>query len=380
MARSRFGHWPLLLGAVIGLAGCEQTAAGRDGAELPPAQARGQRVTERDIQAPELFEASENGLWDGRPSLGGVWVAHPDVRDPQRVMIRNAVTGKTIIGALFRRERANPGPRFQLSSDAAEELGILAGQPTMLSVVALKREQVAEPAAEMPISDEVPAEAGDATPAAGAAVAAAAAGSGAGTAGPDAAAAVEPQPVPEDAPPTSFGRRRPPPAAAPEAADDLAAPAAGPAGPAGPAAAADPAAAAEPQPVPEDAPPTSFGRRRAAAAAGATVGPAGPAGGDISVAPIDGAAPAAAAAAAPAAAPLDRPYIQAAIFGAEAGANSVAERLRGAGLTASVRRTDVSGTIYWRVIAGPAANAAERAEILGKVKELGYSDAYPVRG
>ncbi len=102
--------------------------------------------TERDIEAPEIFQATEAGLWDGRPSLGGVWVAHPDVSEPERVIIRNETNGQFVIGALFRRERQTPGPRLQVSSDAAAAIGMLAGAPTNLNVVALKREEVPAPA------------------------------------------------------------------------------------------------------------------------------------------------------------------------------------------------------------------------------------------
>jgi cell division septation protein DedD len=100
------------------------------------------RLVERDIEAPEVFQVAEAGLWDGRPSLGGVWVAHPDVTDPQRVIIRNTANNKFVIGALFRREREIPGPRIQASSDAAAALGMLAGAPVQLDVTALIRESV----------------------------------------------------------------------------------------------------------------------------------------------------------------------------------------------------------------------------------------------
>ncbi|MGB5559528.1 MAG: SPOR domain-containing protein [Paracoccaceae bacterium] len=99
-------------------------------------------LIERDVEAPEVFQQTDTGLWDGRPSLGGVWVAHSDVTDPERVIIRNQANGKFVIGALFRRERDNPGPRFQVSSDAAETLGMLAGAPAELNVTALRREEV----------------------------------------------------------------------------------------------------------------------------------------------------------------------------------------------------------------------------------------------
>jgi rare lipoprotein A len=67
------------------------------------------------------------------------------------VLIRNTETGSFVIGALFRRERENPGPRFQISSDAAAALDILAGAPTELQVIALRREEVAP--AEAPIAE-----------------------------------------------------------------------------------------------------------------------------------------------------------------------------------------------------------------------------------
>lgn len=125
------------------------------------------RTEERDVEAPEIFQATESGLWDGRPSLGGVWVAHPDVKEPGRVIIRNETNGKFVIGALFRRERQSPGPRVQVSSDAAAALGMLAGQPGNLDVIALKREEVSldpQPEAEaeaeagsMPVAPDVAA-------------------------------------------------------------------------------------------------------------------------------------------------------------------------------------------------------------------------------
>lgn len=135
------------LGLVLAVAGCE----GQDPFAFlsPPAETAEQASSApasgetRDVEAPDVFGVTDAGLWDGRPSLGGVWVAYPDVPEPERVIIRNTVNGSSVIGALFRRERENPGPRFQISSAAAEALNILAGEPTQLEVVALKREAVA---------------------------------------------------------------------------------------------------------------------------------------------------------------------------------------------------------------------------------------------
>ena len=104
------------------------------------------RMVDRDVEAPDVFSVTDAGLWDGRPSLGGVWVAYSEVTDPERVIIRNTDTGAFVIGALFRRERENPGPRLQVSSDAADALGMLAGAPAKLNVTALRREEVVDPA------------------------------------------------------------------------------------------------------------------------------------------------------------------------------------------------------------------------------------------
>lgn len=138
----------LMLGAALALAGCQEGTAlfkkkETDAAETAPAAST--RLVERDVEAPEVFQVSEDGLWDGRPSLGGVWVAYPGVTDPERVIIRNEANGKFVIGALFRRERDNPGPSLQVSSDAAAALGVVAGQPTPLNVTALRHEEVQEP-------------------------------------------------------------------------------------------------------------------------------------------------------------------------------------------------------------------------------------------
>lgn len=139
---------------VLALAGCDEGAQFSFLQPKPeveagsPPDVQGQKTVERDVEAPEVFQVSEAGLWDGRPSLGGVWVAHPDVKEPERVIIRNPENSKFVVGALFRRERENPGPRLQISSDAAEALGMLAGQPKELNVTALRREQVAPEADE----------------------------------------------------------------------------------------------------------------------------------------------------------------------------------------------------------------------------------------
>lgn len=129
------------------LAGCDQSGnfallqpkAGGQGAAVEGPRAT--RLVERDVEAADVFQATDMGLWDGRPSLGGVWVAYPEVKDPERVIIRNTASGKFVIGALFQRQRDVPGPAFQVSSDAAAALGLIAGAPHELNVTALRREE-----------------------------------------------------------------------------------------------------------------------------------------------------------------------------------------------------------------------------------------------
>lgn len=111
------------------------------------------RLVERDVEAPEVFQRTEAGLWDGQPSLGGVWVAHAKINDPERVIIRNTDNGKFVIGTLFPRDPTISGPPFQVSSEAAATLGIAVGQTQSLNVTALRRqsadiaEQTAAPVA-----------------------------------------------------------------------------------------------------------------------------------------------------------------------------------------------------------------------------------------
>ncbi|MEZ5769478.1 MAG: SPOR domain-containing protein [Paracoccaceae bacterium] len=147
----------LLLGGALALSGCNATdlpgfLSGGGGETTPAAEAT--RSVERDVEAPEVFQVADSGLWDGRPSLGGVWVAHPSVTDPERVIIRNTSNGQFVIGVVYRPERVTPGPKFQVSSDAAAALEMLAGQPAELNVTALRREETPEPV-EAPAAEAV---------------------------------------------------------------------------------------------------------------------------------------------------------------------------------------------------------------------------------
>lgn len=322
--------------------GCQQGGTATQ-AGAPATEAASGAAIGAEVEAPEVFQLTATGLWDGRPSLGGTWVAHADVTTPERVIIRNSANGKSITGALFRRERENPGPAIQVSSDAAVELGLLAGQPSELSIVALRRKEVALPP---PPEAEAEAEAATETQAPAETASAAAPPSE-----PETAALAAPAPVlPEAggaeaaaAPATKkksgglfgFLRKKPK---------------------------ADPAL---------DAP----------LATGITSG-------EIEQAPLDPIAGAAAAIdragpgeplrATVAQPVLQRSYIQIATFTAEANAKKAADKAKAAGFTATVIAEQGSTKPYWRVTVGPVASVAERDALLGRVKDVGFADAYPV--
>ena len=384
------------------LIGCvEGGGKAADGSATGMVAAPGKKSGAKDIEAPEVFQTTDSALWDGRPSLGGIWVASPEVANPERVVMFNPATGKSITGALFKRERDNPGPKLQLSSDAAEALGILAGQPTEIQVTALRKEEVAAPvAAEVtaPAAAEPAAKDGEAAAVASAAldavgagktadkttektadpaaksgdatVAAAAAGTAAVVAegAADAAAAV----VDEKPKKKTWKERRAEAKAAREAKKKAAADAKA----AKAAAAAGTAVAVE-----GEAPTTTPG------AAAAAIAP-------IESAPLDarkpevaapaetkktkrktvedGAATAAAATPAPEAPVATGPArpIQVASFSKEENAKRATDALGKIGVTATPQKSEKGGKAVWGVVVmGDAA-------MLQKIKAAGFADAY----
>lgn len=371
----------LLIGCVEG--GGKAGDAGGSGMVAAP----GKKSGAKDVEAPDVFQATDSALWDGRPSLGGIWVASPDVENPERVVMFNPATGKSITGALFKRERDNPGPRLQLSSDAAEGLGILAGQPTEIRVTALRKEEPAAPAAPAATTANADpaaiasaaleavdagkstdkaadpaAKGGDATAAAAAAGTAAVVAEGAA----DGAAAV----VDEKPKKKTWKERRAEAKAAREAkkkaaADAKAAAAAGTAvaveGEA-PTTTPDAAAAAM---APIEAAPLDA-RKPDATAPAETKKSKRKTVGDT---PAPAATAAVAAPEAPAATGPARP-IQVASFSKEDNAKRAAEALAKIGVTATPQKSEKAGKAVWGVVVmGDDA-------MLKKIKDAGFADAY----
>ena len=141
------------------LAGCEDI-----GLSLPSSNADRQpapintRVLSGEIERADIFVDSGNAVWDGRPTLGGKWVASTKTQDLERVRITRTDTGQSIEGALFRIEPGTPGPSIVMSSDAARELGFVAGTPTPIEVVALRQKAAETPPASAAVASEAEAE------------------------------------------------------------------------------------------------------------------------------------------------------------------------------------------------------------------------------
>lgn len=373
-----FSRLAVTLAAGLALAGCVSTTDPATGpgveAVQPAAAGPGQRVIERDVEAPEVFQVEEPGLWDGRPSLGGVWVAHPSARDPERVLIRNDATGQTVIGALFRRERENPGPRFQISSEAANALGILPGAPTEISVTALRLQRVemeidpapedtvtaaAETLAIAPVQTAQAPAAAPATPAAA-------------PEGQVTIANADPEP-PRRTLRDLFRRTTPSPEAGIAATTlDPVAPVAEAAAPV--AVAATETATVAAQPERERRSLRDLFRRTPAPEPDTTM---------IALPGAEATPPAQLAATATAPAPpqaprIDRPFVQIGIFSVEQNAVNARNQMQAAGLLAEIRRGRVGDNLFWRVVVGPAQSTAERASLITRVRSLGFADAYAV--
>jgi hypothetical protein len=372
----------LASGLILSVAACTPTAdfipGSRDAARDGPAPISTAPASERDVEAPEVFDVADEGLWDGRPSLGGVWVAHPGATDPERVIIRNTETGRFVIGALFRRERDNPGPPLQVSSEAAAALDLLAGNPTNLQVTALRR-------ADPPPEDEAE------TTAETQAVAADTRATADTIQTADTSAADDPGAAPTvaaDAPepaapaPGGFlaalnrmlGTGTRPEETATDTATD---------------ASDDTAADATPEAAPAPVQPRNMSAGDVASGIGAAA---------FSTTELDAIRPVPAVAAAgatiaesqatlrvPAPArttptspdtPLSRAFVQVGLFSVRENAQAAGQALRSAGLVPTIREENGNGRRSWRVVVGPAPTTADRAAVLETVRGAGFEDAY----
>ncbi len=117
------------------LAGCQSADNEIVGKSSKPL---GIEFKENDVEAPEIFNAEGLAYWDGQSSLGGVWVTHPKIDQPTRVLIKDKYGNKSVIGAIFNRISDTDDKRMLLSSEAAANLDIDANENRIISVTALR--------------------------------------------------------------------------------------------------------------------------------------------------------------------------------------------------------------------------------------------------
>ena len=88
-----------ITGEAISSATLDGAALDETSADAPAAKSV--KLVDRDVEAPDVFQVTDSALWDGRPSLGGIWVASPDAVDPERVILRNEAMLKPAVRHLL---------------------------------------------------------------------------------------------------------------------------------------------------------------------------------------------------------------------------------------------------------------------------------------
>lgn len=324
------------------------------------------------LPAPADFEATGTARWDGRRTLQGVWVAHPQATKTRRVRIYNTVTGAAADGALFTGRAALSGPSVLVSSDAARLLGMTPGENTEVRIVALTlRTQAgtdmatqvdqalgAKPtiAAAVPAPTGVPSAASSLAPAAAPPVARET----------EASAVLLAAPLPQS-PATPVLAVTPPPG--PGTAPDAIARRAGPA----------PAAAAAPEPQAARTPEAPVPPSARVAVAGDVPVAKSAAIGESNGRVLSASRVQPPVAHPPVAQPLIRePYVQAGLFAVPENATRLIHRLEAEGMRALGKPARLAGRPATRVLAGPFATATERDAARRRIQAMGLRDAVPV--
>ena len=89
-------------------------------------------------EKPKILNISTSVIWDGQQTLGGNWVSHPAVNNPEKVLIKNTSNGKSIVGAVFQHANSLKKDTAIISSDAANSLSISKNDKTEISIVAVR--------------------------------------------------------------------------------------------------------------------------------------------------------------------------------------------------------------------------------------------------
>lgn len=89
-------------------------------------------------EKPEILDISASVIWDGEQTLGGNWISHPNVDNPERVLIKNISNGKSIVGAIFQQTKKMETETAVISSDAARALGISKNKQIKVQIIAVR--------------------------------------------------------------------------------------------------------------------------------------------------------------------------------------------------------------------------------------------------
>jgi len=88
-------------------------------------------------EKPKILDISTSVIWEGSQTLGGNWISHPNIESPERVLIKNATNGKSVVGAVFQQTKNLDKGLAAISSDAAKALGVSKNNETKLQIVAI---------------------------------------------------------------------------------------------------------------------------------------------------------------------------------------------------------------------------------------------------
>ena len=95
-------------------------------------------------EKPKILDISATVIWDGSQTLGGNWVSHPNIKSPERVLIKNITKGKSVVDAVFQQTKNFNKGLAAISSDAAKALSISKNKETEIHIVAVTETESTE--------------------------------------------------------------------------------------------------------------------------------------------------------------------------------------------------------------------------------------------
>ena len=97
-------------------------------------------------EKPKILDIAATVIWDGSQTLGGNWVSHPNIKSPERVLIKNITNGKSVVGGVLQQTKNFNKGLTAISSDAAKALRISKNKETEIHIVAVRETAITEAA------------------------------------------------------------------------------------------------------------------------------------------------------------------------------------------------------------------------------------------